>query len=105
MNYDDIWLRNKVTNLGRDLEDLSKKVEFQNSVLQNLSTRLAMMENPRWVEPSARDAYLEAINIVTKIRMDAFAPSDEKSKRWVDATLNDILRALQDRLEKCGGKP
>ena len=102
MNYDDIWLRNHVTNLGHDLEDLKKKVEFQNSIIQNLSTRLAMVEKPAFVVPTARDAYLEAINIVIKIQMDAFAPRDEQSKKWVQATLNDIIRALQDRLERVG---
>lgn len=90
--------------MQREIERLKESVDYHRVLLTSMQERLALLERPAFVLSSARDAYLEAINIVTKIRMDAFAPRDEQSKKWVEATLNDIVRALQDRLERCGGK-
>ena len=110
MNYDDIWLRNQVTNLGRDLDELKNKVAFHNQLLQMQSYRVAKLEEdnqptaekPRVEEFKAVDAYRKSIDIVRAMKEDFWfrnIPNDV-AKEWVTATIDDIINAIQNRIDR-----
>lgn len=114
MNYDDIWLRNQVTNLRRDLEDLKGTVAFHTQLLQMQSYRVAKLEEdskpstekPTVQEFKAVDAYRKSIEIVQSIKEDFWSRNipNEVAKNWVNATIEDIVCALEDRIDRLEGK-
>lgn len=114
MNYDDIWIRNQVTSLARDLQELKDQLKFHNQLLQMQSYRVskleednrAVMASPSVKEYKAVDAYRKSIRIVERIRDDVFTRNilDQKAKEWVLATITDIIAELRAQVDYCEGK-
>ena len=111
MNYDDIWLRNQVTNIGRDLADLKATVDFQRRVLEMHAARIADLREeakakPKAEEVTAADAYRKSIEVVESMKGDFWTRNipNADAKKWVTATIEDIVRILEYRLSRCEGK-
>lgn len=101
----------RIRELRDELADLKATVDFQRRVLEMHADRIADLKaeardksKPRAEEFTARDAYSKAIEIVTTIKHDPFKPLDDRTREWINATLDDVLRALEIRLDRCGGK-
>lgn len=102
----------RIRELRDELAELKKQLEFHERLLQMHSSHIADLRaeardraKPRAEEFTARDAYSKAIEIVTTIKHDPFKPLDDRTREWINATLDDVLRALEVRLDRCGGKP
>lgn len=91
--------------MKREIERLKESVDYHRILLASVQDRLTVLERPRVEEFTARDAYSKAIEIVTTIKNDPFKPLDDRTREWINATLDDVLRALKVRLDRCGGKP
>lgn len=113
MNYDDIWLRNQVTNIGRDLADLKATVDFQRRVLEMHADRIADLKaeardraKPKVEEVTAADAYRKSIEVVESMKGDFWTRNipNADAQKWVIATIEDIVRVLKANLSRCEGK-
>lgn len=103
----------RMRELKEELADLKATVDFQRRVLEMHADRIADLKaeardraKPKAEEFTAADAYRRSIEIVESMKDDFWAlrNPNEDSKRWVNATIEDIVRALQNRLNRCEGK-
>lgn len=104
----------RMRQLRDELADLKAKVDFQERVLEMQSYRIAQLEHDNKAvmtshsvkEFIAADAYRKAIEIVENMKGDFWTRSipNDVAKQWVNATIEDIVRALEHRLKRCEGK-
>lgn len=104
----------RIRELRDELNDLKATVQFQEQVLQMHSSHIAelrhaskaVMSSPCVQEFTAADAYRKAIEIVEFMKDDFWTRNipNDVAKKWVIATVEDIIRALEHRLNRCEGK-
>ena len=92
--------------MQREIERLKESVDYHRVLLTSMQERLAFFEKPRVQEVTAADAYRKSIRIVQSYRDDVYTRNIQNlnAKEWVLCTIEGIVRELQDRLERCGGK-
>lgn len=92
--------------MKREIERLKESVDYHRILLASIQDRLTVLERPRVEEFTARDAYRKAIEIVEDMKGDFWTRNipNDVAKQWVIATVEDIVRALEHRLDRCGGK-
>lgn len=108
-----IFEASRMRELKEELADLKATVDFQRRVLEVHADRIADLKaeardraKPKAEEFTAADAYRKSIRIVQSYRDDVYTRNIQNlnAKEWVLCTIEGIVRELQDRLERCGGK-
>lgn len=104
----------RIRDLRDELNDLKATVQFQERVLQMHSSHIAELRHANKAamtshsvkEFTAADAYRRSIEIVENMKGDFWTRSipNDDAKRWVNATIEDIIRSLEHRLNRCEGK-
>ena len=103
----------RMRELKEELADLKATVDFQRRVLEIHADRIADLKaeardraKPKVEEFTAADAYRKSIRIVESYRDDFYTRNiqNPNAKEWVLATIEGIVRELQQRVDYCEGK-
>ena len=101
-----VYEAKKRSEMQREIERLKESVDYHRILLASVQDRLTVLERPRVQEFTAADAYRKSIKIVEDMKDDCWTRNipNDVAKQWVIATVEDIVRALEHRLNRCEGK-